>query len=286
MDISGRTIVCGLIGDPVAHSMSPAMQNAAFRRLGLDYAYVPFRVESGAIGAAVSAVRALHIRGLNVTIPHKLAVIPFLDRLDGLAAKIGAVNTIVNEAGVLTGYNTDAPGFLKPLLQRGFEPAGKRVLIVGGGGAARAVAFALMDGGASLTILNRTPDRARELAAQLSSQFSGKAEGALLDVPNLAAAVGGADMVVNTTSVGMGATAPETPVPAPLLRPGLLVYDIVYNPVRTRLLKDAEAAGCTTISGADMLAWQGALAFEKWTGQAAPVDLMREEIIRHLNDEN
>jgi shikimate dehydrogenase len=286
MEMSGKTTVCGLIGDPVAHSMSPAMQNAAFRRLDLDYAYVPFRVESSELGHAISAVRALHIRGLNVTIPHKLAVMPLLDRLDDLATRIGAVNTIVNDGGLLTGYNTDAPGFLQPLRQRRFEPSGKRVLILGSGGAARAVAFALMDGGATLTILNRTANRARELAAQLSSQFGGQVTGGLLDNQNLAAGVGGADLVVNTTSVGMGGVSSGTPLPSELLRPGLVVYDIVYNPVRTRLLREAETAGCVTVSGIDMLAWQGALAFERWTGRSAPVDLMREEIIRHLNDEN
>jgi shikimate dehydrogenase len=286
MEMSGKTTVCGLIGDPVGHSMSPAMQNAAFRRLGLDYAYVPFRVESSDLANAISAVRALHIRGLNVTIPHKLAVIPLLDRLDNLAARIGAVNTIVNDAGLLTGYNTDAPGFLQPLRQQRFEPSGKRVLILGSGGAARAVAFSLMDGGATLTILNRTANRARELAAQLSSQFDGQVAGGLLDNQNLAEGVDGADLLVNTTSVGMGGVSNGTPVPAGLLRPGLVVYDIVYNPVRTRLLREAETAGCITVSGIDMLAWQGALAFERWTGRPAPIDLMREEIIRHLNDEN
>jgi shikimate dehydrogenase len=286
MDISGKTTVCGLIGDPVGHSMSPAMHNAAFRRLGLDYAYVPFRVQSTDLESAISAVRALHIRGLNVTIPHKMAVIPFLDRLDNLATRIGAVNTIVNEAGVLTGHNTDAPGFLRPLLDKGFEPKGKRVLILGGGGAARAVAFALMNDGSVLNILNRTPDRARELAGQLWSQFHARAEAGVMDTQSLTAGVAGADMVVNTTSVGMGSTAVDTPLPARLLRPGLLVYDIVYNPIRTRLLKEAEAAGCVTVSGTDMLAWQGALAFEKWTGRPAPIDLMKEEIIRNLNDED
>ncbi len=282
MDISGKTIVCGLIGDPVEHSMSPAMQNAAFRKLGLDYAYVPFRVKSEDVGRAIAGMRALNITGLNVTMPHKVAVIPFLDRLDDLATKIGAVNTIANEAGVLTGYNTDASGFLQSLIENGFEPKGKRVLVIGAGGAARAVTFALMDRQASLMILNRTLDRAQELARQLSLHFYGEVESGLLSEQTLAGAVGRAEMVVNTTSVGMGAMAGESPVPSQLLRPGLLVYDIVYNPVRTRFLREAEAAGCMTISGTDMLAWQGAFAFERWTGKTAPVDLMKAEIVGHL----
>jgi shikimate dehydrogenase len=168
------------------------MQNAAFRKLGLNYLYVPFLVESADLGHAMTAMRAMHIRGLNVTIPHKVAVIPLLDRLDDVATRIGAVNTVVNDGGVLTGHNTDAPGFMRPLRDKGFEANGKRVLILGSGGAARGVAFALIDSGATLTILNRTADRARDLAAQLSRQFPIEARGGVLDPPNLAAGGGAA----------------------------------------------------------------------------------------------
>ncbi len=286
MDISGKTIVCGLIGDPVEHSMSPAMQNAAFLELKLDYAYVAFRVKGEDIGRAIGGMRALGLRGLNVTIPHKLAVIQFLDKLDPLASKIGAVNTIVNDGGTLTGYNTDAGGFLQPLLERGFNPDGKRVVAVGAGGAARGITFALADRGARLIILNRTADRARVLAEQLCQHYSGRAEGIELNDHNLAASMANADMIVNTTSVGMGASSNETPIPARLLRRGALVYDIVYNPLRTRLISEAESAGCVTISGAEMLAWQGALAFEKWTARKAPIELMKREVIRHLKNED
>ena len=152
--ISGKTKLCGVIGDPIEHTMSPAMQNAAFRGKGVDYLYVAFRVKPEELGKAIAGMRALNIRGLNVTIPHKVTVIPFLDELDPLAEKIGAVNTIVNEDGVLKGYNTDASGFLQALLEKGIKPAGKKVVILGAGGASRAISLTLADRGAHLVILN------------------------------------------------------------------------------------------------------------------------------------
>ncbi len=286
MNISGKTTVCGLIGDPVEHSMSPAMHDLAFRELGIDYVYVAFRVKADDVGNAIAGMRALRIRGLNVTIPHKLAVAPFLDKLDDLAKKIGAVNTIVNDSGVLTGYNTDAAGFLQPLLERGFEPRDKKIVVLGAGGAARGITFALADRGASIKILNRTASRAQELANQLSESFPGHAEGLELTERSLSVALSGAQMIVNTTSVGMGEDQNQTPIPARLLSRDALVYDIVYNPLRTRLVSEAEERGCTTISRAEMLAWQGALAFEKWTLRRAPVDLMKRELLRQLTHEN
>ena len=153
--ISGKTRPCGLIGDPVEHTMSPAMHNAAFARMGLDYVYAPFRVKKDDLAQAIAGMRALNIRGLNVTIPHKVNVIPLLDELDSLAEKIGAVNTIVNDDGVLKGYNTDASGFLQTLQERGIEPEGKRVVVLGAGGASRAISFILAESGARLVILNR-----------------------------------------------------------------------------------------------------------------------------------
>ena len=282
--VSGKTRICGLIGDPVEHSMSPTMQNAAFRKLGLDYLYLPFRVKKEEVGQAIAGMRALNIRGLNVTAPHKVAVVQFLDELDHLAGKIGAVNTIVNEDGVLTGHNTDATGFLQALLEREIEPAGKRVVILGAGGAARAIAFVLAERGATLLILNRALelDWAEELARRLSATFSKKVEALELKQENLAPALGQADILVNATSVGMAPIANETPVPADLLHPNLIVYDIVYNPMKTRLLREAEAVGASTIGGVDMLVWQGALAFEKWTSMKAPAELMKIEALRLL----
>ncbi len=279
--------ICGIIGDPIEHTMSPVMHNAAFKNKGVDYVYLPFRVKKEELGKAIGGVRALNIRGLNVTIPHKVAVIQFLDELDPLADKIGAVNTIVNDDGVLTGYNTDATGFLQALLERGIEPKGKEVVVLGAGGASRAISFILAERGSSLVILNRTWDKAKVCADRISEISQSGARALKLDRENLATALSGADILVNTTSVGMSPNTNETPVTSDLLKPGLVVFDIVYNPIKTKLLKEAEEAGAETISGLDMLVWQGALAFEKWTGLKTPVDLMKREAIKVLaEDEN
>jgi shikimate dehydrogenase len=282
--VSGKTRICGLIGDPVEHSMSPAMHNAAFRELELDYIYVPFRVKSTELGQAIAGMRALNMMGLNVTVPHKVAVMQFLDKLDHLAEKIGAVNTIVNDDGALTGYNTDATGFLQALLERGIEPKDKKVVLLGAGGAARAIAFILAERGAALLILNRALELnwAKDLANRISQSFGQKVKALELNGKNLTKTIGKADILVNATSVGMSPKADKTPVPADYLRPDLIVYDIVYNPMKTRLLREAEAAGASTISGVDMLVWQGVLAFEKWTGQKAPVELMKREVVKLL----
>jgi len=281
---SGAARCCGIIGDPVAHSLSPAMHNAAFRELGLDFVYVPFRVKSDELAAAIGGMRSLNIRGLNVTVPHKVSVIPLLDGLDGLAERIGAVNTIVNDDGVLKGYNTDAAGFRQTLISNGVRPEGKRVVVLGAGGAARAVAFTLAEQGAELVILNRRQelDWAVELARRLSPVAGKKVPALEMNQENLARALEEADLLVNATSVGMSPDTGGTPVAAHLLKPGLTVFDIVYNPVRTRLLAEAERAGAGTVSGVDMLLWQGALALELWTGVGAPVEVMRAQILAGL----
>jgi len=279
---SGKTKVCGVIGDPIEHTMSPVMHNAAFKSKGVDYVYLPFRVKKEELGKAIEGMRALNIRGLNVTIPHKVAVIPFLDELDPLAAKIGAINTIVNDDGVLTGYNTDATGFLQALLERGIEPKEKSVVILGAGGASRALSFILAERDSKLVILNRTWAKAKICADRISEIFQREATALKLDKENLAAALSKANILVNATSVGMSPDIDETPVTSDLLRPNLVVYDIVYNPIKTRLQREAEVAGATVISGLDMLVWQGALAFEKWTGLEAPVGVMKEEVIKVL----
>ncbi len=282
--ISGRTRICGIIGDPIEHTMSPVMHNAAFKNKGVDYVYLAFRVKKEELGKAIEGMRALNIRGLNVTIPHKVAVIPFLDELDPLADKIGAVNTIVNDDGVLRGYNTDATGFLQALRERGIEPKGKSVVILGAGGASRAISFILAERGAHIVILNRLLelDWAKELARRILRTFAKEVEALELNRKNLAIVLEKADILVNATSVGMSPHINETPVTPDLLRPNLVVYDIVYNPIKTRLQREAEVAGATVISGLDMLVWQGALAFEEWTGLKAPVNLMKEEAIKLL----
>lgn len=283
--ITGKTRVCGIIGDPIEHTMSPVMHNAAFRRLGIDSVYLPFRVRKEDVEWAVYAVRALNIRGLNVTIPHKAAVIPHLDGLDPSAERMGAVNTIVNNNGVLTGYNTDAEGFVRALRENGVEPAGANIVILGAGGASRGISFLLADAGADLTILNRSPERAEELAGKIFSASGRRVRALPLDEENLALVLEKADVLVNTTRLGMVPDADLSPVPSGLLRSGLVVFDIVYNPVKTRLLADAGAAGARAIGGLEMLVWQGALAFTIWTGREAPVDLMRGAAVEALENE-
>jgi shikimate dehydrogenase len=282
--ITGKTKICGLIGDPIEHTVSPAMHNAAFKALGLDFLYLPFKVKPADLEQAVAGLRALNIAGVNVTIPHKVAVIPRLDALDPLAERIGAVNTIVNREGVLTGFNTDAEGFIRALEENGVAPKDKNTVVLGAGGAAKAAAYALAGQGARLTILNRRQefDWAQALARKLEKDFSQKVKVLELDDANLEKALGEAALLVNATSVGMSPLRDATPVPARLLRGGLTVFDVIYNPRPTRLLAEAEAAGAAAIGGVEMLVWQGTLAFEKWTGRKAPIDLMRKEAIKAL----
>ncbi len=286
MNITGKTKICGLIGDPVEHTMSPPMHNAAFDKLGLDYAYLPFHVRPEDLSDAVSGLRALNVVGFNVTIPHKVAVIPLLDELDSLAEKIGAVNTVVNDNGVLKGYNTDASGFLQALLERGIEPRRKNIVLLGAGGAARAIAYILAERNTRLTILNRREeiDWAEAIAANIKTDLAQEVKVFELLPEYLRETLAASDVLVNATSVGMSPESDASPVPAGLLKSELVVVDIVYNPVRTRLLREAEAAGAVTVAGIDMLVWQGAMAFEKWTGQKAPFDLMKEVVLKGLEN--
>jgi len=285
--ISGRTRVCGVIGDPIAHTMSPLMHNAAFSELGIDYIYLPFRVAREEIGGAIAGVRSLNLAGLNVTIPHKISVMPFLDEIDPLAREIGAVNTVVNDKGVLRGYNTDASGFLQAMLDKGVRPENKKVVVLGAGGAARAICYILAENGASLSILNRALEIewARNLAAEISGAFDIDTVALELNSDNLAKVIPGSDILVNATSVGMSPNTRGTPVPAELLESVPAVFDIVYNPVQTRLRSEAEQAGALTISGLDMLVCQGGLSFEKWTGQRAPLEIMKKEALKGLESE-
>ena len=280
MTISGKTRICALIGDPVEHTMSPVMHNTAYEKLGLDYVYLPFRVKPEHLAKAVEGLRALNVRGFNVTIPHKVSIIPLLDGLDLMAEKIGAVNTVVNTDGELRGYNTDAEGFLRALLEHGIKPRGKKAVILGAGGAARAITYIMAGKGARLTILNRQQelDWAEDIAYFIREDMGKEVK--VFELGQLAEAIENVDILVNATSVGMSPAAGESPVPSNLLNKVPVVFDIVYNPMVTRLLREADKAGAKTIGGVDMLAWQGALAFEKWTGQKAPVEVMRGEAVK------
>jgi len=284
--ITGKAKVCGVIGDPIEHTMSPPMQNAAFSSLGLDYLYVPFHVKKEALSDAIEGMRALKIRGLNVTIPHKVDVMCYLDKIDPLAEKIGAINTISNDDGVLTGYNTDATGFLQALLESGIKPDKKNIVILGAGGASRGISFILAEKDAEITILNRELefDWALDLAKRISETVNCKVEALLLNDDNLKTALSKADILINTTSVGMIPDTDKSLVPKSLIRPEMLVFDIVYNPVKTKLMAEAEGAGARTMGGANMLVWQGALSLELWTGKKAPVELMKKITMKMLEE--
>jgi shikimate dehydrogenase len=281
-EITGKTVVCGVIGNPIEHTLSPAMQNAAFDELGLDWVYVPFRVSNQELGEAIRGMRALNIRGLNVTIPHKVAVMQYLDEVDEMAANIGAVNTVVNQDGCLKGYNTDGLGFLRALTAEGVNPKGKKIVILGAGGAARAISFILADKGAELTIVNRHVEGAKNLAGRIEALFRKSVEPLELNEANLEGALKNAQVLVNTTSVGMSPNKEATIVPCEILKADLTVFDVIYSPLKTRLLSEAAATGAKTIGGAEMLVWQGAAALEKWTGQNAPAAAMREALLKAL----
>ncbi len=278
-NISGRTRICGIIGDPVEHTMSPSMQNEAFRITGLDYVYVPFHVVKEKLAEAVRGLRSAGCAGFNVTIPHKVTVMNLLDEIDEAAACIGAVNTVVINGGRMKGYNTDGEGFLRSLGAEGVGISGRKIVVMGAGGAARAICHVLARQEAVLTILNRSAGNAAELADEINRK-TGKpvASGGMEN----ADVISGAEVLINTTSVGMGFRKAYSPLESRFLHTGLTVCDIVYNPPETELLRQAKAAGCRTVDGLGMLVWQGALSFELWTGKPAPVEAMKEAMRRRL----
>jgi shikimate dehydrogenase len=283
LKISSKTKLCGVIGDPIEHSLSPRMQNAAFRELELDYIYLAFQVPENLLKSAILGITGLGMIGINITIPHKVEVMKHLDRIDRDALLIGAVNTVVNIDGELVGYNTDGIGALEALEQNGVRVKGKRVAIIGAGGASRALAFKLSESARSLTILNRTKSRAVALTKTLCKNRKIEVKAEKLNDDNLGKTLDKIDILVNTTSVGMWPDVSFTPVKKTFLSKGLTVFDIVYNPVKTRLLRDASEKGCTVVRGVDMLVYQGAAAFELWTDEQAPIKVMREAVISHLN---
>ncbi|HID18613.1 TPA: shikimate dehydrogenase [Candidatus Bathyarchaeota archaeon] len=280
--MDGRTGLLCLIGDPVEHSLSPMMHNLSFKKLGLNYVYVAFRVSRRVLGTVVAGLKAIGVKGFNVTTPLKRDVVGFLDRLSPKASRIGAVNTVLNDRGELIGFNTDGTGAVKALEDRGFKLEGARVLLLGAGNAGRAIAYALMDKPCRLTILNRTVEKAEVLAREVSGGLA-EVYWAPLTPDNLARHVPRADILINATSMGMKPLNGETPVPGSLLRRDMVVFDIVYNPLETRLLREAKGAGVETLDGLEMLLHQGVEAFKIWFGLNPPVeDLKRafEEIRR------
>ncbi len=282
MNIRGTTAVYGIFGDPVAHSLSPPMQNAAFADGGIDAAYVPFHVSPDALKGAVEGIRALGIRGVNVTVPHKEAIVALLDRLDPLAESIGAVNTVRNDGGILTGFNTDATGFLRSVHDDlGCRPEGGRFLLLGAGGACRAAVAALAGAGASsIAIANRTEARAQGLVERCRVDYRGTSFASLpLDPHRLAAVLPEVDLVVNTSAAGLQQGS-CIDLPWSRLRCEALFYDMVYDREGTPMLRRAAAHGIRGAHGLGMLAAQGEDAFFIWTGRRPAPGLMRKVLER------
>jgi len=276
--------LCGVIGDPIEHSLSPAIQNAAFNHLKLDFVFLAFRVKPPELEDVVRGMRGLGIHGLNVTMPHKKAVTAFLDELDPTAKFLCAVNTILNDNGRLRGFNTDGVGASKALQENGITLSGKKVLLLGAGGAAKAIAFQLAQEADELVLLNRTPEKATELAESLNQALGKEVMGAKLSSKILQNNLQTSDVLVNATSVGMYPNSNQSPVAREWLKPDLTVMDIVYNPVETKLARDAKAAGARVVSGVEMLVHQGAASFEIWTGCKAPVEGMRKAALSQLKE--
>lgn len=267
---TGRAI-CGIIGDPVEHSLSPLIHNAGYEAMNLDFIYVPFKVFG--IERAMEGVRGLGIRGVSVTMPYKVSVMEYIDDIDGIAEKIGAVNTVINENGVLKGFNTDYDAALKAL-DEATAIKGKRAILVGSGGAALAIALGLKKSGVELVILNRTKEKAKELAEGVKAEGFGGLEQLSL--------VSSADILINATSVGMWPEANETIVPKKLLHEGLTVFDIVYNPKETKLLSEALDKGCSVVYGYKMLLHQAATQFELFTECQPPLKVMERVLLKAL----
>jgi shikimate dehydrogenase len=277
--MDSHTVLYGVIGDPIRHSRSPAMLNRAFRETGVNGVYAAFHVHPDRLGEAVAGVRALGFRGLNVTIPHKVQVMAYLDEVDEGARSVGAVNTIVNEGGRLIGYNTDGIGYVRSL-QEEAEPyiSGKKILVLGAGGAARGILWALnREQPSALWLANRTWEKARELTESFDGGPASRVSAIRAD--ELRDACAEADIVVNTTSVGMSPNVSDTPIDPSWLKPGSVASDLIYNPLTTAFLRLAQERGCRIHGGLGMFVYQGAYAFEYWTGLPAPVAAMREEVL-------
>ena len=276
--------VCALLGFPAHHSMGPSIHNTAFEELALPFAYVAHEVAPADLAAAMAGVRALGYRGLSITMPHKVAALDLVDEIDATARAIGCINTVVNDQGRLMGYNSDGQGALDALARSGIPVAGRRVLVLGSGGAARAVAMtvALHGQPAELEILGVVEDELARLGRDIGDKSATQARVRKLDDSALATAVERAEVLLHCTPVGMFPETERTLVPRGLLRPDLSVFDAVYNPRRTLLLKDAAALGCRVVEGMEMFLGQAMVQFELWTGTPAPVDAMRRVIEARL----
>lgn len=263
------TSICGIIGDPVEHSLSPTMHNAGYKNLGLDFEYKKFHVVADNLPSFIERIKNEHLRGISVTIPHKENVIAHLDEIDEVAKKIGAVNTIVNTDGVLKGYNTDWIGCMQALEEK-TEIVGKKVALLGAGGSARAIAYGIHERKGELTIFNRTLEKAQSLAEEINASY---------DILENFSAHNHFDIIINSTSVGMGNMKDQSPIVKESIPSNCVVQDIVYSPLETQLLKDASSRGAQVVYGYKMLLYQGIAQFELFTHKKAPIEVMEQAII-------
>jgi shikimate dehydrogenase len=282
--ITTATQLCAVIGNPVAHSLSPAIHNAAFNELGLDFVYVAFRVE--ALGKALDGMRSLqNFRGMSVTIPHKIEAMKFVDEIAEVDRAIGSINTIINENGKLVGLGTDGPGALKSLVDAGVKLAGKNILMLGAGGAARAIAFTLAQKAhpGKIVLLDVSETLLNGLVSDLKSGTETMIASGVLNATVLAQAMPEADVIINCTPIGMHPHEGVSLVPIELYRAGQVVFDVVYTPLETKLLADARSRGLVTVSGVEMFINQAVMQFERFTGAEAPVEVMRRVVMEKLN---
>jgi shikimate dehydrogenase len=281
--ITNDTKLCAVIGNPIAHSLSPAIHNAAFNALDLDFVYLAFRVDD--VKGALDGMRALtNFRGMSVTIPHKIEAMKYVDEVVEVDRSIGSINTIINEQGRLTGLGTDGPGALKALVDAGVELDGKNILMLGSGGAARAIAFTLARNTrlSKLTLTDVNEPMLQGLTSDLKTGTEASIESMTLTDDSLAHIMEYADVIINCTPIGMHPKEDASLVPAGLFRSGQVVFDIVYTPLETRLLADARSHGLTVISGVEMFINQAVLQFRHFTGVDAPVEVMRRVVMERL----
>lgn len=282
--ISPSTQICAVIGNPVAHSLSPAIHNAAIAQLGLDFVYVAFRVED--VRNALAGMRALeNFRGMSITIPHKIDAMKYVDEIAATDLSIGSINTVINDHGRLTGLGTDGPGALKALRDAGVKVQGKSILMLGSGGAARAISFTLAQNAdpKGISLLDVEGPLLRQLASDLKSKTPVPIRYEVMTDASLAENMKTADIVVHCTPVGMHPKENVSLIPPDLFHKGQVVFDIVYTPLETKLLKDARSRGLQVVSGVDMFINQAVLQFEQFTGEKAPIEVMRRVVMERLN---
>lgn len=278
--LTTQTQLFAVFGYPLGHTVSPPMHNLAFDKLSMDCLYLPVEVSGEDLGTVFKGLSKMNVRGINVTIPHKIAIMEFLDELDPIAENIGAVNTILLDNGKSKGFNTDGIGFIQSLEEEtGVCVENKKIFIIGSGGAARAIAMTLAHKGADqIYISNRTAEKAIALTTEINKKIRQCADPVPMETEKQREAIGECNILINTTSIGMHPEIDAMPIDESLIRGEMLVSDIVYNPRETKLLKTAKEKGCQTVGGLGMLLYQGVEAFKLWTGVTPPVEAMREKI--------